>query len=298
MSPCISVVMPVWNGERYLAAAVESILAQTFRDFELIVVDDGSTDATLKILKSYSDSRLQIHCLNHGGIVKALNHGLALARAEWVARQDADDISRPDRLERQWLAVQRRSDVVLCHTDVELIGEGASTIGRAHFPRTRSFVALCLCYKCPIVHSTVLFRKDAALSVGGYLPEERHAEDYALWGRMIERGHFVGLPERLLQFRVHAQSVSKQNATAQEALKTQIGVAHCERFMGLSKADASIVNSILRAPQNERRWRDWWWFVRQSAPRLRWKSVESFGWIALQTLKFCRPRSLTGTHES
>src|SRR5580698_3447780 len=107
MNPRISIVMPVWNGETYLAATLESVLTQTFTDFELIVVDDGSTDATLGILKSCPDPRLRVFQLEHGGIVKALNHGLAQARSEWIARQDADDISLPRRLERQWNAVCR-----------------------------------------------------------------------------------------------------------------------------------------------------------------------------------------------
>ena len=97
MQPRISILMPVWNGEKFLAAAVDSLLAQTFTDFELLVVDDGSTDATPEILRAYSDPRLRVVRLDHAGIVVALNHGLAQARAEWIARQDADDLSEPRR---------------------------------------------------------------------------------------------------------------------------------------------------------------------------------------------------------
>src|SRR5712675_1535849 len=105
MSPAVSVVMPVWNGEEYLAESIDSILGQTFKDFELIVVDDGSTDRTLEILSSYGDKRLRVQRLDHGGIVLALNCGLNVAKGKWIARHDADDISLPHRLETQWRTV-------------------------------------------------------------------------------------------------------------------------------------------------------------------------------------------------
>lgn len=282
--PRISIVMPVWNGEKYLRPAVASVLGQTLGDFELIVVDDGSTDTTLEILQSYSDPRLKVHRLDHGGIVNALNFGLAQARAEWIARHDADDISLPHRLERQWSEINRRSDAVLCHTDVELIGEGAASVGRARFPRTRSFLALRLCFQCPIAHGTVLFKKQAAAAVGGYLPEERHAEDFSLWGRMLERGDFTGLPEKLMQARVHPASVSQRNLEAQMALANRIGVRHCQRFMSLSEADAQRANSLLRGAGSKERG-EWWWFFTRCAPRLRWKSSETFVWLFWRMLK-------------
>src|ERR1700690_1943654 len=113
MKPCISVVMPVWNGETFLREAIDSILSQTFADFELIIVDDGSTDGTAKILASYPDARLRVFRLDHAGIVVALNFGAAQARGTWIARQDADDISWPGRLEAQWKALQLNPHAVL-----------------------------------------------------------------------------------------------------------------------------------------------------------------------------------------
>src|SRR5207302_7996523 len=163
---------PVWNGEAYIAAAIESILRQTFRDFELIVVDDGSTDRTKEIVGSLKDSRIHLHNLDHAGIVHALNHGVSHARAEWIARQDADDLSMPTRLEEQWAAVRENTDAVLSYTDVEVIGEGKDIVGRARFPKSKAFLALRLCYQCPITQSTVLFRKKTFQEVGGYRHEE------------------------------------------------------------------------------------------------------------------------------
>lgn len=277
--------MPVWNGERHLREAVDSILNQSFADLELLVVDDGSTDATPEILRSYADPRLQIHRLEHAGIVVALNHGLAHARSEWVARLDADDISLPHRLETQWQALRRNPQAVLCHTDVAFIKEGGEPVGHARLPRTRSFTALRLCHQCPIVHSTVLFKKEIALAVGGYLPEERHAEDFSLWGRMLERGKFIGLPEKMVRFRLHPQSVSRQNLVTQTALARKIGVRHCQRFLGLNEAAAVRANDILLTPVAERQWRDWRWFSLHCAPRLRWMSAETIMWLIWQTAK-------------
>jgi len=277
--------MPVWNGEKFLAAAVDSLLAQTFTDFELLVMDDGSTDRTPEILKSYTDPRLRVQRLDHAGIVVALNFGIAQAKAKWIARQDADDISRPGRLEAQWKALQLNPHAVLAHTDVECIGDENLTIGQARFPQTRAFMALRLCYFCPIVHSTVLFKKEVALAAGGYLLEERHAEDYSLWGRMLEHGDFVGLPEKLLEFRTHPMSVSKQNAETQMALTKKIAIAHCKRFMKLSDAEAQRAHAALTTPSRERHWKEWRWFLTCCVPRLRWKSAELRFWLALQTAK-------------
>jgi len=284
MTPRISIIMPVWNGEKFLAAAVDSLLAQTFTDFELLVIDDGSTDRTPEILRACTDARLRVLRLDHAGIVVALNHGLAGARADWIARLDADDLSEPLRLERQWQAVSRQPRAVLCHTAATCFGDGVP-VDEARLPRSRSFMALQLCWKCPIIHSTVLFKKSAALAVGGYRPEERHAEDFSLWGRLLEQGEFIGLPERLVRFRIHAQSVSQQNQAVQLALARQIGTRHCRKFLRLNEADAARANELLLKPARDRPWQDWGWFLTRCVPRLRWQSAETSGWLAWQTLR-------------
>jgi glycosyltransferase involved in cell wall biosynthesis len=290
MSPRISVLMPVWNGEAFLAAAVDSVFGQTLEDFELLVVDDGSTDRTPEILRQYTDPRLRVIPSEHAGIVIALNHGIAQARADWIARLDADDISKPQRLEAQWRAVSKNPKAVLCHSNVEHFGENAPTTKPARLPRSRSFTALRLCYMCPISHSSVLFNKAVALAAGGYQPEERHAEDFSLWGRMLERGTFVGLSEKLVRFRSHAQSVSQRNLETQKTLTRRIGARHCRNFMRLDEVAANRANDVLATPADQRSWRNWWWFLTRCAPRLRWKSVETLSWLLRQSLKVARRR--------
>src|SRR4051812_43727318 len=121
MEPKISIVMPVWNGEKYLRETMDSVLKQTFGDFEFIVIDDGSQDATMTILESYNDKRIRVLRQQHGGIVKALNAGVAHAQAAWIARQDADDVSLPTRLEKLFAVTRQKNDAVLVYSDVELI---------------------------------------------------------------------------------------------------------------------------------------------------------------------------------
>ena len=285
MFPCITILMPVWNGEKFLAAAVDSLLAQTFTDFELLVIDDGSTDRTPEILRAYNDPRLRVLRLDHAGIVVALNHGLTQAKADWIARLDADDLSEPRRLDIQWQALNRNPQAVLCHSAVTFFGDGGVTPGAARLPRSRSFMALRLCYQCPIVHSTVLFKKELALAAGGYFLDERHAEDFSLWGRLLEQGEFVALPEKLVRFRVHDQSVSRQNLAAQQALARRIGTRHCRNFLQLDEVAAVRANNLLLVAPRERAWRDWWWFLSRCAPRLRWQSLETLGWLWWQTVK-------------
>ena len=277
--------MPVWNGEKYLAAAIESILGQTFREFEFIIVDDGSSDSTAQILASYSDSRIKIHRLPHGGIVAALDYGISQAQAAWIARQDADDISLPERLEVQWQAIQRRPHTVLCFTDVMLVGENAADIKRAHFPRTKGFTALRLCYQSPIVHGAVMIDKGAFYRAGGYREDERHAEDYGLWARLLEEGEFVSIQRRLVKLRVHAASVSQNQRGIQVGLSEKLAIEHCKRFMNLDKDQAGRAFAVLRAPALDRTAEEWWWFVTTCIRGLRWKSAEVYSWLFLQSLK-------------
>ena len=125
----ISVVMPVWNGSKYLREAIDSVLNQTLSDFELLVIDDGSSDETLSILHSYKDPRVRIFERQHDGIVSALNYGVAHAKADWIARMDSDDVAFPHRFARQRETLAKSRTAVLCYSTVELFGESAHLVG-------------------------------------------------------------------------------------------------------------------------------------------------------------------------
>ncbi len=279
----ISVIMPVWNGEKYLREAIESILNQTFQDFEFLILDDGSTDKTREILGEYveRDERIRIITLDHQGIVVALNRGVEESRAGWLARMDCDDIASPERLALQWKAIQHRPEAVLCHTDIELIGDKTYMTKLARFTRSEALLRMRLCFQSPIVHPTVMYKKSAVIAAGGYLPEERHAEDYGLWGRLMDQGALVGLSQPLLKYRVHTGSISKQKAHLQRALSKGIAHRHCVQYMRLSEAEATKAIATLKNPSLG----DWLWFLFKCVPRLRSYSFELWAWIILQTLK-------------
>lgn len=283
--PRISVVMPVWNGEKYLREAIDSLLAQSFGDFELLVMDDGSTDGTSEILHSYRDSRIRPIRLDHGGIIAAERRGVAQARADWIGRQDADDASEPTRLQKQWTVLSRRPDAVFCYTNVRRIGEISQDPPPGHFPTSRALLAMRLCWQNPFTHSTVVYRKQAFLEAGQYDQRDYPADDYALWGRMFELGEFVGISEPLVVYRVLGTSVSRANAGWVGEEARRIAVEHCCRFMRLSPADSRRAFEILITPRELLPWRDWQWFLRRCVPGLRWKSAELYAWLGWQTVK-------------
>jgi hypothetical protein len=204
--------MPVYNGERFLRAALDSVLAQTFRDFEFIVVDDGSSDATPRVLGECRDSRLAVHRIEHTGLIGALNAGFARCRGEFIARMDADDLCRPERLARQIQLLQSRTDidVVTCWSD--LIDDAGQNVGR----RTGGVaddMLLELASGNQIVHGSVMLRRAA-------LPPEpvftAPPEDYRLWVRLARDGRrFHAIEQPLYAFRTHAARYSLTHAATQ-----------------------------------------------------------------------------------
>lgn len=290
MSDCVlTVVMPVWNGEDYLREAIESILSQTFQNFEFLILDDGSTDSTPLILEEYAqrDRRIRVIQLEHEGIVVALNRGVEEARGELIARMDCDDVAYPNRLEEQ-VALMRNSGAGLCHTHIRIIGDSRWVTPAGRFVRSRSLLALRMCFQCLVIHPTVMFRRDLFVDLGGYLPEERHAEDFGLWGKMLEAGKVEGIAEPLLDFRVHGESISKKKAQTQREVAERISQRHCEMFMNLDKETASRAYDALRGSRRGHPLREWMWFVCRCVPRLRWQSLEMWAWLVSRTLQMLR----------
>jgi glycosyltransferase involved in cell wall biosynthesis len=284
-NPLISVVMPVWNGARYLSEAIESVLSQTFVDFEFIIIDDGSTDSTLQIIISYEDPRLRVFQTEHRGIVTAMNFGIQKARTEWIARLDADDICHPRRFEFQWKALKDMPGAVMCYTDVEFIGDRNFFPPKERLPQTKALLAFRMCYECPIIHSTVFFNKKAFLKVGAYIPTEEYAEDYSLWGRLIHYGTFLGLPEKLVKFRIHGFSISKQKRVVQHSIAKVLSAKHCLDFMGMSSVESERLYSTMMKEKGGERLIDWIWLISNCALRLRWHSSELWIWLMYRTVK-------------
>ncbi len=208
--PIVSVVMSVYNGERFLSEAVESILDQSFRDFEFIVINDGSTDLTASILNSYkrNDPRLRVSHQENRGLVESLNHGCALAQGKYIARMDADDISVKNRLIWQVEFMEKHLEVGVLGGAAEIIDITGKSLGTSFNPIEDRDIRYALLDDCPIWHPTVIMRKDVFVSVGGYRKVVFGAEDYDLWLRIADQYHLANLETVLLHYRLHPCQVT------------------------------------------------------------------------------------------
>lgn len=185
-SPRVTVLMTVYNDERHVAQAIDSVLAQTHRDFELLIVDDGSTDGTAAILARYAaaDPRIRVLTQPNSGTTAAANAGLEQARGLYVARLDSDDLSHPDRLAIEVAFLDAHPEVALVGGGSEIIDDSGEVIGVRNV-RTAD-PSRTLPHRCIYQHSDVMFRRDVALRVGAYRPKFRNAQDYDLWLRISE----------------------------------------------------------------------------------------------------------------
>lgn len=212
----VSVVMPVFNCERFVAEAIESILNQTFTDFEFLIIDDGSTDRTLKILKNFSDPRLRVirHSKNLG-IVAALNRGIAEAKGEFIARQDGDDRSVLGRLAIQVGYLTLHPSVGVLGTSANIIDEVGRCIRRLCPPETDKGTKLQLLTSAAFIHGSVMIRANLLGQAGGYRDDFPSAEDYSLWLRLAKLTEFANTPELLYERRRHPESVSRKKSDEQ-----------------------------------------------------------------------------------
>jgi len=223
-APCVSVVMPVYNGEAFLREAIESILAQTFTDFELLLINDGSTDGTQAIINTYrQDQRLRCISRPNRGLIASLNEGWQRARGSYIARMDADDVSAPERLERQVAFLDAHAEIGLVGSAVWIIDAQGQRSGLVVLPETHHMIAWRLCFEDPIVHPTVLIRRPLLERADGYDPAMPHAEDYDLWRRLSGLTRLHNLPEVLLSLRRHSANVSQVYRAMQADNSTRIG---------------------------------------------------------------------------
>ena len=210
LPPRLGIVLPVRNGAAFLRDALDSLFGQTFADFELVVVDDGSTDATPKILGAFADPRLRVLANRGAGLVDALSTGLAATAAPLVARMDADDIALPSRLERQIAFLDANPGVALVGAQVAHMDAGGRPTGHvSSFPTAPARIAEALMTRgCVLRHPTVMARRPALDAVGAYRRVVEGAEDYDLWLRLSERAALANLPDVLLRYRIHDAQVS------------------------------------------------------------------------------------------
>ena len=236
-SPAISVVLPVYNAEAYVSEAVESILAQSFTDFELIAINDGSTDGSGAILRELAarDTRIVLVERPNDGLVSALNEGIESARAEFIARMDADDVAMPERFALQYARMVKEPELAVLGSLIRLIDEAGNVTGSGGYSLTPERIARYLRERgCPVAHPTVMMRRGAVLKVGGYRKAFSHAEDYDLWLRMSDLGYAIAnLPQPLLNYRIHNANVSAVRGEEQALGNTLTRFAHRVRKAGL-----------------------------------------------------------------
>lgn len=203
--------MPVFNTARYLAATLNSLLAQSFQDFEALVIDDGSTDETAQVMAGYSDPRVVFSRDNRNlGLAARLNEGLARARAPLVARLDGDDIMHPDRLARQVAVLAARPDLALLGTNKVNIDEHGQYLTSNYCPTTPVQISWYLCFDNPFCHPSVMFRREVVWDrLGGYDASLRYCEDYEMWSRLNRAGYTSGnLPDVLMAYRRHTAGMT------------------------------------------------------------------------------------------
>jgi glycosyltransferase involved in cell wall biosynthesis len=219
------VLLPVWNGEAFLAKAIESMLRQTFSSFELIVIDDGSTDRTAGIAEEFASRDERVRALRrpHEGLPMTLNAGIAAARGEYVARMDADDISVPDRLEKQVAYLDKHRECVAVGTWIEVVDESGRHIGLKTFVTAHEDITAALLHGIsPIAHPTVVARRDVLQAAGGYDARRYPSEDLDLWFRLGEHGQLANLAETLLQHRRHKAAVGVREHEKMKAMALTI----------------------------------------------------------------------------
>lgn len=239
----VSVMMPVYNGQKYLSEAIESILNQTFTDFEFIIINDGSTDRTEEIILSYADHRI-IYVKNEENlqIVKTLNKGILLAKGKYIARMDADDISLPTRLEKQITFMRE-------NPHIDILGTWFETFGRKKYiqklPTEHEQIKSDILFYTPLAHPAI-FAKSEVLKQYKYPENYPKAEDYALWTQLISRFQFSNIPEVLLLYRLHDHQASSYPSFEQldSSVKAanQFLIHFCDKF---SKEDMAIHGEII-----------------------------------------------------
>jgi glycosyltransferase involved in cell wall biosynthesis len=209
--------MPVRNGARWLGEAVESVVAQSLSDWELIAIDDGSTDDTPRILSDYArrDNRIRVIRQEALGLVDALNRGLAESRSPLLARLDADDRALPERLDRQLRHLNAHPGIGLLGSWAQEIDDGGRRRGQLRPATEHAELDLVLMRANPFVHSSVMFRSELARRAGGFRAAFRAAEDYDLWLRLAEIAQLANLPENLTEYRRHGENVTSRNAIRQ-----------------------------------------------------------------------------------
>jgi len=213
----ITVLMPVYNGDKYLKKAIDSILEQSFKNFELLLINDGSTDNSQTIIDSYSDNRIKV-VLNEKniGLINTLNKGLKLSKGKYVCRFDCDDISMPDRLMEQFLFLERNPSHVLVGSNVEIINECSKRVKLKKYPEMHDEIMMGMMFSNQICHPAVMFKNICTEHSLFYSSAAVHFEDYEFWSRLSDFGLFHNIQKNLIKYREHSTQISIKHKKKQD----------------------------------------------------------------------------------
>jgi glycosyltransferase involved in cell wall biosynthesis len=234
--PSITVLMAVYNGERWLAESIQSVLEQTFTNFEFIIINDGSDDGSLQIINQFSkkDSRIRVYNKKNSGLADSLNYGIAEARGEWIARIDADDICSLDRLQKQIEHVRLNTDLVLVGSGLVIIDENGQQSKVHLYPDRHSRLTRRLFRASPFfAHSSAFFKLCSVRELGGYRTQFHRSQDQDLWLRLAETGRIACVREPLVLIRKHTQQISLDNSGQRQFVYSHMAMtSYCLRLMG------------------------------------------------------------------
>ncbi|MBR7130967.1 MAG: glycosyltransferase [Lentisphaeria bacterium] len=210
----LAVIMPVYNAEKFLQQSIDSILQQSFADFEFLICDDCSVDDSAEILRraALTDKRVKLfRNEKNSGVTYSLNRLLQEVSSPFIVRMDADDIALPDRLKKQYEFMQNHPEVAVAGGDLEIIDENNNTLGMRYYLRSWQEIKKQMMCRSPLAHPAVIMRKSVIDRLGGYL-EQPGCEDYYLWLRIVENGYeLANLPETLLRYRLSAHQIKQRD---------------------------------------------------------------------------------------
>ncbi len=232
--PLVSVLMPVWNGELWVREALESLESQSFRDFEIVIVDDGGRDESISIIQSMRLSHTRIVKGPKQGLAGALAVGVEQCRGKYIARLDQDDVCDPTRLLKQVSFMERHTDCVVLGSQANEIDMLGRRIGQIVVPTSDEAIRLALLIRNPMIHSSIMMRRDAVLKVGNYQKpsDSVFPEDHSLWARLSEVGMMANHREPLISYRRSMNSISQLHADLLAQASGQIASEYFERQMG------------------------------------------------------------------
>lgn len=220
-APLVSVIMPVYNAERFVGASLKSILGQQYSKLQVVVVNDGSTDGSEDVIRSFDDPRIVYLSQANGGVSAALNTALKAATGSLIARQDADDISAPERIAKQVQFFQNNPDTVILGSWGSYMAGTAAQDSELVRPTTDAAIRFALLFDSPFVSTSVMASASAFAIAGGFDGSERVWDDYDMWSRLVAVGKAANLPERLVQYRVVGSGLTQTNTRSADWVKEQ-----------------------------------------------------------------------------